>query len=129
MRRTVLVLTGLILTLIIGGGVLLIADLRGLPPEIVPMGAQILSEEAHAMRATATLRLAERQGHHELSRHLRDRGFRLRRAGRFAEEDELFIRRRLYGQLIEVVLVSYDPRDGRIATLSFGRCLRMFGCR
>ncbi|NJM07954.1 hypothetical protein HC891_19830 [Candidatus Gracilibacteria bacterium] len=129
MRRIVLFLTGLLLALTIGGSVLLIADLRGLPAEIVPAEAQIISEEAHAMRATATLLLAERRGHHDMAKHLRDRGFRLRQAGRFAEEDELFIRRRLFGQLIEVVLVSYDPHDGRIATISFGRCLRMFGCR
>jgi hypothetical protein len=127
-RLSLLVTTFLLITLVSYGG-LLIADLRGLPAEIVPAGAQIISEESHAMGATTTLRLPERHGQHELARHLRDRGFWLRRAGRFAEEDDLFIRRRLYGQLIEVVLVSYDPHDRRRATISFGRCLRAIGCR
>lgn len=131
MRRDYLLIAALaaaLLALLAGGAAVLAGP--AVPDDLLPPGATLISVHGRGPgRVVLVAQVAPRQSRHNVYRHLVGAGWRLRRVNVPPEDavQELF-RRRLGGHLIEAVALTRDPRDRRVVTISYYRCLRRVTC-
>jgi hypothetical protein len=125
-RRVLLAAAGglLLMTLLCGVGTLRAWTAQG-QHLVLPGASEVQIDRRGPFRLSIVYRLPGRKTLHDLSQHFVRQGWRRLRSPNTDRSTVSFARSQWSGQMREILIVSVDPDDRRVAQLQFARCFRV----